>query len=268
MERVDTVQASYDFTEFARQMPEDVTNEYCHPTQNYAPLPCPHSRPHRTSPEIGAECDQISKALKQLEDVGRRRELPTRTTLYFEGDPARSIHFVDDGRLKLSLMSHKGHSVIVRFAFPGDFLGLSAAFSQATHEFIAETVEPTSLISVARTTFFRLQHESREVNALTTWALARDYQEMLRGIRRLGISNCVSGRLAQLLLNYLDAAGRNCAGMSFRMYLTRDELATMVNTTRETVTRIMKQFERDELIALDGDSLVILDPSRLRMLAG
>jgi CRP/FNR family cyclic AMP-dependent transcriptional regulator len=254
MERLVAEQASYGFRTFSRQPHHAGTSQYCPSTGDYVPLPYLSPRSCRIDRVPAAECD--------------RRELPTRTTIYFEGDPVQSLHFVDRGKLKLSLSSHRGHSVIVRFASPGDFLGLSAVLSHATHEFMAETVKPTSLITVTRNAFLRLLRHSREVNALTTWALARDYQEMLRGIRRLGISNCVSGRLAQLLLNYLDAAGRTRAGMSFRMDLTRDELATMVNTTRETVTRIMRQFVRDELIALDGDSLVILNPVRLQLLAG
>ena len=261
MIRVEAEETPSSLTEFAGRPFRSVTNEYCD-------VRFPRYRAACIDPGDGVDWEQLDKALQQLKQVGRYNELPARTILYFEGDPARSLHFVCGGRLKLSLTSHKGHSVIVRFAFAGDFLELSAILSHGSHEFIAETVEPTSVLTVARTAFVRLLRDSREVNALTTWALARDYQEMLRGVRRLGISNCVSGRLAQLLLNNLDSAGRKYAGMKFRMYLTRDELATMVNTTRETVTRIMKQFERDELIALDGGSLVILDPARLELLAG
>lgn len=80
---------------------------------------------------------------------------------------------------------------------------------------------------------------------------------MLRGIRRLGMSASVRERLAQLLSNCLDLPRTGMLPMSIRMNWTYSELADMVNASRETVTRIMRQFEREELIVRRGYLVVI-----------
>jgi CRP-like cAMP-binding protein len=56
--------------------------------------------------------------------------------------------------------------------------------------------------------------------------------------------------------------------MSIRINWTYGELADMVNSSRETVTRIMRQFEREELIARHGSLVVIRNTARLKLLAG
>jgi CRP-like cAMP-binding protein len=90
---------------------------------------------------------------------------------------------------------------------------------------------------------------------------------MLRGIRRLGMSASVRERLAQLLLNCLESPRIDNLPMSIRINWTYRELADMVNSSRETVTRIMSQFEREELIARHGSLVVIRNTARLKVLA-
>jgi CRP/FNR family transcriptional regulator len=52
------------------------------------------------------------------------------------------------------------------------------------------------------------------------------------------------------------------------MALTHEELANMAGTSRETVTRLLNQFERDDLIARKGASIVILKPVEMERMVG
>jgi CRP/FNR family transcriptional regulator len=56
--------------------------------------------------------------------------------------------------------------------------------------------------------------------------------------------------------------------MRFTMALTHEELANMAGTSRETVTRLLNQFERDELIARHGSSITILRAHEMERLVG
>jgi len=158
--------------------------------------------------------------------------------------------------------------VVFRFAVAGDVLGFSAVLNQTDHEFRAETLEPSILVNVPRKEFLQLLQTSPEVNSFATQALARDHEAMLRGIRRLGLSASVRERLAQLLLICLEFPRGDCLPMSIRMNWTNGELAEMVNSSRETVNRTMREFEREELITRRGSLLVIRNQARLNLLAG
>ena len=207
-------------------------------------------------------------AIAQLEHVGRLRHYPARAAIFQHGEPANSIYIVRQGTLKLSLNSRRGRCVVFRFAVAEDLLGLSAVLNQTDHEFLAQTLEPSILVAIPRNEFLRLLLKSGEVNSFATRALARDHEGVLRGIRRLGLPASVRERLAQLLLNFLELTRRDCLPMSIRMNWTFGELAEMVNSSRETVNRIMKQFEREELIALRGSLVVIRNHAKLKLLAG
>lgn len=207
-------------------------------------------------------------AITLLESIGRLNRYSARTSVFEHGEPASFVFVVRQGRLKLCLNSRRGRCVVFGFAVAADLLGLSAVLNQSDYQFRAETLEPSALIAIPRNQFLQLFHTSCQINLFATLALARDHGAMLRGIRRLELSASVRERLAQLLLNLLDSPRGGCLPMSIRMNWTFGELAEMVNSTRETVNRIMRQLEREGLIALRGSLVIILDHARLELLAG
>ena len=77
----------------------------------------------------------------------------------------------------------------------------------------------------------------------------------------------MAGRLAQLLFDWADTASCGRPDLRFTMALTHEELASMAGTSRETVTRLLNQFERDHLITRRGTSITIVNPSSLAELA-
>jgi CRP/FNR family cyclic AMP-dependent transcriptional regulator len=206
-------------------------------------------------------------AIVKLQNVGRLDSYLARAVIFHHGDPATSVFIVRQGRLKLSLCSRRGRSVVFGFAVAGDVLGLSAVLNETDHEFSTQTLEPSVLANVRRDGFLELFQTSPEVNKFATQALARAHRAMLRGIGRLGQSAPVRERLAQLLINCLEFPRKDCVATSIRMNWTYGELADMVNSSRETVTRIMGQFEGEELITRRGSLLVIRNLARLTLLA-
>ncbi len=234
------------------------------------PLNCDHAEVRSLPIERAKDSGPSSntEAISQLEHIGRLSYYAARSSIFQHGDPANFIYIVREGRLKLSLSSRRGRCVVFRFAVAEDLLGLSAVLNQSDHEFHAQTLEPSVLVAIPRSGFLQLLHLSDEVNSFSTRALARDHEEVLRGIRRLGLPASVRERLAQLLLNCLEFPRKECLPMSIRMNWTFGELAEMVNSSRETVNRIMRQFEREGLIALCGSLVVVRNYAKLKLLAG
>lgn len=206
-------------------------------------------------------------AIAELERVGTLHPYPARAAVFHHGDAPDSIFIVRKGKLKLSVFTRKGRCMVIRFAVVGDIMGLSAVLNQRDHEFAAQTLEPCILVNIPRKGFLQLCQSCPEVNSYATWALARDHEEMLRGIRRLAMSASVRERMAQLILDCLEFPQDNGGPMSIRINWTYSELADMVNSSRETVTRIMRQFESEQLIARRGSLVVIIDQARLKRIA-
>ncbi|MGA2085779.1 MAG: helix-turn-helix domain-containing protein, partial [Terracidiphilus sp.] len=94
------------------------------------------------------------------------------------------------------------------------------------------------------------------------------YLTVFHDAKRLALSGSAAGRLARLLLDWSRAAsnGNGKQELRFTMALTHEEIANMAGTSRETVTRLLNQFRRDQWITIKGSSMTIVKPDQLERL--
>ena len=219
-----------------------------------------HDCEHRT---LRLFCNLSGDALENFETLGKLIAYPSRATVFSEGEPVSSVFVVCSGQLKLSTTSREARTMILRLVGPGDLLGLSAALSKHPHEVTAETLEPTQLKSIPLADFLRFFEEHAEVGKNAAKSVAQEYRSVYLDARRLAVSGSAAGKLARLLLDWAESAACGKSELRFTMALTHEELANMTAVSRETVTRLLNQFERDKLIERRGSSLVILEPESL-----
>jgi CRP/FNR family transcriptional regulator, cyclic AMP receptor protein len=215
---------------------------------------------HRT---LRLFCNLSEAAVTRLDEIGVPMSLPGRAILFEETAPASEIFVVCEGQLKLSTTSKDGRTMILRLAGPGDVLGLSATLGDLPHEVTAETIEPSHFKSVHKQDFLDFLETYSEAGHRAAKSLAKEYHEVFLDARRLALSGSAAGRLAQLLTEWAHTAACGRPELRFTMALTHEELASMAGTSRETVTRLLNQFERDHLITRRGSSLTITDPTGL-----
>ncbi|HLK06836.1 MAG TPA: Crp/Fnr family transcriptional regulator [Candidatus Angelobacter sp.] len=198
--------------------------------------------------------------------------------LFVEGETPRCVFVILSGRVKLSVSSREGRTAILRVAGPGEILGISAAMSGSAHETTAEAAELCRVKAIRVSDFLQLLQQFPEASAEATSCLLREYRVALNNVCRLALPNTVAGRLASLLLEWLDAPrasatndrqgnDRQSNDRRFIVALTQEEIASMTNTSRETVSRVLHQFQQDKLIRIKGASVTILQPQALELLA-
>jgi CRP/FNR family transcriptional regulator len=93
--------------------------------------------------------------------------------------------------------------------------------------------------------------------------IAREYRKLFLDARRLALSGSAAGKLARLLLDWAQGSSCGAGRLEFTMALTHEDLANLTGISRETVTRLLNQFERDKWIERNGKSLRILSPAEL-----
>lgn len=213
-------------------------------------------------------CNLDADASQHLDKIGINMALPSRAVVFEESEPANGVFVVCEGQLKLSASSKGGRVMILRLAGAGDFLGLSAALNNLHYEVTAETLQPTVLKRISRTDFLEFLQTYVKVGEKTSQVLAKEYREVFLDARRLALSGSASGRLARLLLDWAASASCDQSALRFTMMLTHEELASMAGTSRETVTRLLNQYERDGLIVRHGTSIAIPHLDQLDQLAG
>jgi CRP/FNR family cyclic AMP-dependent transcriptional regulator len=219
---------------------------------------------HRT---LRLFCNLDEVALRRFDEIGTHVSLPGRVVVFDEGGPVNGVFVVCTGQLKLSATSKEGRTMILRIAGPGDVLGLTATLSDIPYEVTAESLEPTQLKHVRRPEFLQFLEAHAEVGRKAAKTIAKEYHAVFLDARRLALSSSAAGKLAQLLLEWANTSTCGRPELRFTMALTHEELANMAGTSRETVTRLLNQFERDHLIVRRGSSLTIVDSPGLALFA-
>jgi CRP/FNR family cyclic AMP-dependent transcriptional regulator len=99
--------------------------------------------------------------------------------------------------------------------------------------------------------------------------LSREFQSAYRDIHELVLARSSAGKLARLLLSWSDARERDsaCREIRIRSSMTHEEIAQMIGPSRETVTRLLSELKKKELICLEGSTLVIRNRPALEALA-
>jgi len=219
---------------------------------------------HRT---LRMFCNMGEAALDRFNKLGLHISFPAGVVVFDESQPVNNIFVVCSGRLKLSVTSSEGRTMILRLAAPGDVLGLSAVLSNQKYEVTAETLEPTQLKSVRRADFLSLFEDFPEIGQKAARVAAQEYRAAYLDARRLAIAGSAAAKLAQLLLEWAGSCSPEKQDLRLIMTLTHEELASMCGLSRETVTRTLNQFERDKWIERRGSSLIIRDFAALDALA-
>jgi CRP/FNR family transcriptional regulator len=211
-------------------------------------------------------CDLHGEALTHFNSLGVPAHVPSGARLFGEAEPGNTVYVVCSGQVKLSCTSKEGKILILKIAMPGDVLGLSAVITGSHYEVTAETMEPTQIKAIPRHDFLDFLQKHGEVSLNSAKLLSTEYKDAFIDARRLALSTSASGRLASVMLEWGRAASCGKPEMKFNMRLTHEELADMIGSTRETVTRALSRFKKEGIIEIHGVSILILSPEKLEML--
>jgi CRP/FNR family transcriptional regulator len=214
-------------------------------------------------------CNFSPPVLKAFSAASHLSTYPGGALLFVEGQASRGAFVLCSGKVKLSTTSREGKVLILKVAEAGDVLGLSAVMSGTCHELTAETAGPCQVNFIERDALFRLAEKNGELGLRAAHALSTEFQAAYRDIHDLVLARSSAGKLAKLLLSWTTGRERENGGSEIRIRssLTHEEMAQMIGSSRETVTRLLSDLKRKEFIRLEGSTLVIRNRVALEALA-
>jgi CRP/FNR family cyclic AMP-dependent transcriptional regulator len=213
-------------------------------------------------------CDLPPAALQSFESIKYATAYPKGAVLFVEGQAARGIFVLCKGRVKLSISSSDGRILILKIAEPGEVLGLSATVSGKGYELTAETIDPCQVNFVKREDFLRFLHSYSDVSFKVAEQLSEKYNEVCHEIRSLGLSHSAAEKLAKLLLEWSSKNGEEGKMQPrLKLALTHEEMAQMIGTSRETVTRLFADLKKRQIVEAKGSTLWIRNKAALKTLA-
>jgi CRP/FNR family transcriptional regulator len=229
-----------------------------------------HSSTNSNNPKSGnlPFSNLRGEALARFNQIAMEVSYARGGSLFKESDNPQFIFIIQRGRIKLSVTSRDGKVAILRIAQAGEVLGMSAALSGTAHELSAEAIELCDVKAIRVKDFAAFLQQYPEAAMESTRCVLQEYQMAFNNVCRLALPATVAGRLANLLLEWL--RNRLESGNKERRLvvpLTQEEIAGMTGTSRETISRVLHQFQREKLISVKGTCLTVLQPEALEMMA-
>jgi len=165
----------------------------------------------------GFFCDLDAGTLEVLEGLAFTNVYPDGAILFSEGQPARGVFLMCHGSAKMSISSGDGKTLITRITGPGELLGLTSALTGHPYKSTAETIEPS------------------QVNFIPA-----------------------GEKLANLILSWCAEHGKpGEGGIRVQMLMTHEDISQLIGTSRETVTRLLKEFREKKLISIKGATMTV-----------
>lgn len=212
----------------------------------------------------GFFCHLSQASLQALESIMLTNVYPKGAVLFFEGQSPRGVYMLCQGRVKLSICSADGKMMILRIAEPGEMLGLSATVSNLLYKATAETLESCQVNFIKKDDFLRFLRDHGEACFRVAQHLSQNYHTAYVQIRSLGLSHSAMEKLARLLLDWCQGGGTGMEqGIRLKLGLTHEEIARMIGTSRETVSRLFSELKGRDTIHLKGSTLIIRNKAAL-----
>jgi CRP/FNR family transcriptional regulator, cyclic AMP receptor protein len=186
---------------------------------------------------------------------------PKSAVLFGEGQPSRGVFILYSGRVKFFTSSAHGKTLILRFAEPGEILGLAEAVLDQPYEAWAEASQPAQTGFVERGHLIYLMRRHCQLAIQVAMHLGEAYCSAIAGVRVVAHSRSASQKLASFLLNWREGEA------NARLALTHEEIAQVIGTSRETVTRLLSEFKKKGLIQWRDCNLVLMDRAALAISA-
>jgi CRP/FNR family transcriptional regulator, cyclic AMP receptor protein len=211
-------------------------------------------------------CTLSENTVEDLDGIKQVSCFPEGSMVFLEGQDARGVYILCQGRAKLTTANADGKSMILKIAEPGTILGLHACISGKPYEVTIETLQPSQLAFIRRDDFLRFLNRHPDACLRAAEHLARDCQSAYDVIRSIGLSHSVSEKLARLLLQWSSDARVVDGKIRLKLALTHEEMAQLIGTSRETVTRNISDFKKQGVLEINGSTLVIKNKPALERL--
>lgn len=222
---------------------------------------CKHSCLSRV-PVFGQLTEQ---EFRQVESITESKPYPKGSFVFREGELSDSLFVLSQGLIKLSKTSEKGREHVLRFLFPGDFFGHFSLLTNKQHYANAELVEDGIICRIPNAAFrpILLQSASMSFRFLQAMSEQLHYAEEWAGALHMLE---VEQRLAKLLI-YLYRKDASPSG-DVLLPAAKKEMASMIGTTAETLSRKLSLMENQQFIAVNKRVVRILNVNALIQMAG
>ena len=203
-------------------------------------------------------------ARRSLADIISMRRYRKDAYIFIEGDESEFVPFLLDGAVRTFRTSADGQEQTLRMVRPGEVFALSGFFGREPYTATAQAIEPSAVGFVQTQALRALVQRRAEIG----WAFLQIFGERLREAHEHMAElsgRAASQKLAAALLRLGEESGVPDGRAIFvPQHFTHRQLAQLIGCSRETVTRVLREFRQDRSVDLDQEGHLRIDPDRLQ----
>lgn len=185
-------------------------------------------------------------------------------TIFRKGDPAEGFYCVFDGKVKLFFVSERGAEKIIEIIAPGQTFGEAVMFINKPYPVFAETLTESQLLYIRRDSLLEAMQHHQQMALRLLSGLSRRMHSLITGMEAL----CVQSSQERVIGYLLAEMEKIDDGDTIHLPATKSVVASMLNLTPETFSRILHGLEKGGLLTVDRRVIRALDLQRLREHAG
>lgn len=208
--------------------------------------------------------DQVAaEDIAWLERRSRMRKLKRGEPIYLPSQSADGVILVASGRVKICHSTPEGKQAIIDFVDAGEVFGELALLDSQQRDEYAETAEKTTLIMIPKRELQSLVRKYPRIVISVTKLIGLRRQKIERRLRNL-LFRSNRERVIHLLIELAEKYGETTPdGVILKIRLSHQEMASVIGSTRETVTVILGQLQTENLVTIARRRIVINDLAKL-----
>lgn len=205
--------------------------------------------------------------LKDIYQITTERKYRKGSVIFLEGEQGEGFHYLQSGKVKIVKMTDDGREHIINILSPGDLFAEVLLFNNRDYPATAIAVEDSKVGVIKNTDLERLILGNNLLALQLIKALSQRLLFAQQKIKNLALHD-VTARTAETLLRLGTEHGRILTNgqIEITLDLSRQDLASLVGTTRETVTRTLSSLKKDKIIDFDIHKITIMEPNKLKRL--
>lgn len=203
-------------------------------------------------------CVLKDEELEIVNQVKRCRVYQKGEVIFEEGASSKGIYCVENGKVKVSQLGLDGKDQILHLAKDGDVMGYRATLSSDLFSCSATALEKSTICFVPKDVFVQLVGSNSKLALEIIHLFSSELKKIETNLTKI-TQRPVKERIAQSLLLLKNKYGLEADGSTINIMVTREEIANLAGTTRETATRVLYHFQKEKMILLTGKKIKILD---------
>ncbi|QDU37619.1 Global nitrogen regulator [Maioricimonas rarisocia] len=196
---------------------------------------------------------------QRLEAASHAKSFARGSLVYMPADAGESVFLLTSGRVKLYHITGEGKQAVLALIDPGELFGELTIFDGGEREEFAEAMEKSTIIRIPRAEMTRLMEEHAGVAVGVTRLMGLRRRRIERRLKSL-LFRSNRERLVHLLMELAEKYGqRTTGGVTIGIKLSHQELASIIGSTRETVTVVLGELQAEGSLIIKRRQIILTD---------